>query len=254
MCSFAGAAGSDDKARASWPWVSRRCLWPGMALNFGMDFLLKPAAPINPRQARVGVLLLLLGSAVLVVLAADAMPGAYSWKSHAISESAAQGQQHAWLGRLAFLCFGGAVLLLGLAARAEWGRGAYWCHLLFAGSMFGTAAFSHKPWEAGVPFDAFEDLLHSITATLMGFAFVAGVALRFLQRAPPSKAMRGLDILAFLCGSLLSPLGVAFPETGGVLQRAMFAVAYFWYRAEALALGRATRFSGIASGSHDGTA
>ncbi len=206
-----------------------------------MNFLLQPAPPMNPRNARAGVLLLLLSSAVLVVLAANAMPEAYSWKSHSISESAAQGQQHAWLGRLAFLCFGGAVLLLGLAARAEWGRGAYGCHLLFAGCMFGTSAFSHKPWEAGVPFDAFEDLLHSITATVMGFAFVAGVALRVLQRAPRSEAMRGLDIVALLCGSLLSPLGVAVPELGGVLQRAMFMVAYFWYGAEALVLGRATR-------------
>lgn len=241
-----GQAGSDDKAAASWRQVGQACLWPCMALDFAMDFLLKPAPPISPRPARVVVLLLLLSSAVLVVLAADAMPDAYSWKSHAISESAAQGQQHAWLGRLAFLCFGGAVLLLGLAARAEWGRGAYWCHLLFAGCMFGTSAFSHKPWEAGVPFDAFEDLLHSMTATAMGFAFVAGVALRFLQRAAPSKAMRGLDLIAVLCGSLLSPLGAALPEMGGVLQRAMFTVAYFWYGAEALALGRATRFSSIA--------
>jgi Protein of unknown function (DUF998) len=196
--------------------------------------ILQPSGPLGPNTVRGATLLLLLASAALVVLAAIAMPAPYSWRTHSISESAAQGQMHAWLARLSFLCFGAAVLLLSAARRAIWGRGVYWSHCVFAGCMFGTAAFSHKPWVPGVPFDAFEDVLHSATATGMGFAFAAGVVVRLIQRGPGTTGARALDLIALLAATLLSPIGAALPEVGGILQRAMFVVAYAWYGAEAL--------------------
>jgi hypothetical protein len=203
-----------------------------------MHPLLRPSGPLSPQTVLVSTLLLLLASATLVVLAAIEMPPPYSWRTHSISESAAQGQLHAWLARLSFLCFGSAVLLLSLARKPIWGCGAYWSHFVFAACMLGTAAFSHKPWLPGVPFDAFEDLLHSATATGMGFAFAAGVVVRFFQREPAATAARVLDVIALLAATLLSPIGAALPEFGGVLQRAMFGVAYFWYGAEALSVAR----------------
>lgn len=209
-----------------------------------MHPLLRPCGPLSPRTARSATLLLLFASAALVVLAAIEMPAAYSWKTHSISESAAQGQSHAWLARLSFLCFGAAVLLLSLVRRPAWGRAAYWSHLAFAGCMFGTAAFSHKPWAPDLPFDAFEDVLHSVTATGMGFAFAAGVIVRLIQREPPATAERVLDAIALLAAAVLSPIGAAFPEVGGTLQRAMFLVAYIWYGAEALAVARLSGQSG----------
>jgi Protein of unknown function (DUF998) len=203
-----------------------------------MHPLLRPSGPLSPRTVRATTLLLLLASAVLVALAAIAMPIPYSWRTYSISESAAQGQLHAWIARLSFLCFGSAVLLLSLNRKPVWGRGAYWSHFLFAVCMLGTAAFSHKPWVPGVPFDAFEDVLHSVTATGMGFAFAAGVVVRFFQREPAATAARVLDVTALLAATVLSPIGAALPEAGGMLQRAMFAAAYIWYGAEALALVR----------------
>lgn len=200
-----------------------------------MHALLQPSAPLTPRTASVTTVLLLLASAALVVVAAIEMPAPYSWRTHSISESAAQGQLHAWLARLSFLCFGAAVLLLSLTRKPVWGRGAYWCHLVFASSMLGTAAFSHRPWVPGVPFDAFEDVLHSVTATGMGFAFAAGIVVRLIQREPATTGARVLDAIALLAATVLSPIGAALPEVGGMLQRAMFAVAYVWYGAEAIA-------------------
>jgi hypothetical protein len=100
--------------------------------------------------------------------------------------------------------------------------------------MFGTAAFSHKPWVPGVPFDAFEDILHSVTATGMGFAFAAGVLARLVERHPPTVGARVLDVIALIAATVLSPIGATLPEVGGLLQRAMFLVAYVWYAAEAL--------------------
>jgi hypothetical protein len=134
------------------------------------------------------------------------------------------------------LCFGAAVLLLCLVRKPAWSRGAYWSHLVFASCMFGTAAFSHKPWVPGAPFDAFEDLLHSVTATGMGFAFAAGVVVRLIERNPSSTGARVLDAFALLAATALSPIGAAVPEVGGMLQRGMFLVAYIWYGAEVLAV------------------
>jgi hypothetical protein len=201
-----------------------------------MRSLLEPSAGVHDRSLALWVLLLLLLSAISVLAAALAMPAAYSWRVHSISESAAQGLQNAWIARLAFICFGSAVFVLSLAMRKTWARTAYWMHLVFAGSMFGTAAFSHKPWMPGVPIDQFEDLLHSVTATGMGFAFCIGVIARFAQRGRNELLRRALDLLALILATVM-PIVLATSSTdGGLVQRAMFVVAYVWYGAEALSL------------------
>lgn len=109
-----------------------------------MKWLLEPARSLGPRAASALVIALLAASAVLAIAGAVAMPGPYSWLTHSISESAAQAQSGAWVARLSFLTFGGAVLALSVAARTRWPRGAYGCHLAFAVSMLAAAAFSHK--------------------------------------------------------------------------------------------------------------
>jgi hypothetical protein len=95
--------------------------------------------------------------------------------------------------------------------------------------MLGTAAFSHRPWLPGVPFDPIEDLLHSATATGMGFAFAIGVVLVGLKR-PSTEALSRLFDAAAVLASVVLPLAMSLgtPYTG-VLQRSMFLVAYIWY-------------------------
>lgn len=200
--------------------------------------LLPPAASIRRQALAWWSASLLVASAILVLAAALAMPDAYSWRSHSISESAAQGLRHAWIARLAFIFFGGAVLVLSLAMRQTWPRLAYWMHLTFAVSMIGTAAFSHKPWIEGLPFDAFEDVLHSVTATGMGFAFCLGAFARFAQRNRMERLNRALDVLALVAGTGMPLLSAIFLDSGGMIQRAMFVVAYLWYGREALGIIR----------------
>jgi hypothetical protein len=183
-------------------------------------------------------LLLLILSASLIVLAADAMPAPFSWRTHSISESAAQGQHGAWIGRLAFLAFGAAVLMLALAARNGWHRAVFWCHLAFAVCMIGTAAFSHRPWNPPSAGDVTEDLLHSISATGMGFAFAFGVLARLLTRAREQRLRLTLDLLALAAATLLTPLAALLPDLSGLMQRSMFAIAYLWFGYEARTLPR----------------
>ena len=118
--------------------------------------LLEPLGSSSSRFAVPCVVLLLAASAICILAAPLAMPDSYSWRSNAISESATQRLDAAWIARLGFLLFGCAVLWLAAFLRSGWARGAYWMHVVFAICMIGTAAFSHKPWLANVPFDPFE--------------------------------------------------------------------------------------------------
>lgn len=193
-------------------------------------------SPIKPKAAfsRVGITLLLLMSAFCVYIAPLVMPRDYNWLTNAISEAAAQGLQYAWLTRLGFLMFGLAVLWLVVYKRDTWSRGVSWMQLIFAVSMLGTAAFSHKPWIAAVPYDPFEDFLHSVTATSMGFAFAFGVIARLIQRSRNIRHQKVLDLVAIIAATVITPIGEYMPSIAGLLQRMMFAIAYLWFMYEAL--------------------
>jgi len=191
------------------------------------------------RAVKAVIVALLVVSAVTVVMAARAMPEGYSWRAHSISESAAQGLRSAWIARLGFLCFGFAVAALALTARGQWGRAAFGMHLAFAVCMFGTATFSHRPWFNDVPFDPFEDFLHSVTATAMGFAFSLGVLARFFARGPGDAGRQVLDVVALALAAAMPFLAEAGPSYAGLVQRVMFATGYLWYGAEAMLLSSA---------------
>jgi len=186
--------------------------------------------------ARGGVMLLLSFSAATVYLAPLLMPAGYSWVSNVISESAAQGVRGAWLARVGLLTFGFAVLWQASLLRGVWSSGTYRFHLAFAVFMLCAAAFSHRPWIASLPFDAFEDLLHSVAATAMGFAFAFGVAFRQWQRIREKNVTRVLDLLAIAASVLLPLAGSYWSEVSGLLQRTMFLIAYVWYAREILHL------------------
>jgi predicted cobalt transporter CbtA len=100
--------------------------------------------------------------------------------------------------------------------------------------MTAAAAFSNRPWQPADTFDRTEDFLHSLSATAMGFAFAAGVVTAGLLRGDRDLRLRILDLLAVVA-SVGLPLGMsAAPATDGLLQRAMFAIAYVWYGVEAV--------------------
>ena len=88
-------------------------------------------------------------------------------------------------------------------------------HLAFGVCIVGTAAFSHHPWLSGVPFDPVEDFLHSLTATVMGFAFAFGVVVRFLQREKTDIVGRLLDGTAVAAATFLPLLMATQPEIMG---------------------------------------
>jgi hypothetical protein len=184
------------------------------------------------------VITLLVISALSLSVAPFLMPASYSSIANTTSESAAQGVEYAWVARLGFLIFGLAVLWLAAASRNSWARAAHWLHVAFGVLMIATAAFSHRPWVAGAPFDRVEDALHSFTATAMGFAFSFGVLARLMQRGRQREAGRLLDAVALVAATVIPLLMARFAGLDGVIQRLLFLVAYLWYAREALRLGR----------------
>jgi hypothetical protein len=187
---------------------------------------------LTDRSRQAGILALLALSATCLALAPLALPPSYSWILHTTSEAAAQRVAGAWVTRSGFLLFGFAVLWLTSFAGRRWGR---WGALLlgtFGVMMLMTAAFSHRPWVPDAPFDHFEDLLHSVTATSMGFAFAAGVVAVGVGRSDASRLDRSGDTLAVIA-SVVIPMAMSQGTAlTGALQRLMFLVAYIWYARE----------------------
>ncbi len=176
---------------------------------------------------------LLAASLVALVIAPSLMPESYSWVEQSISESAAQGIEGAWLARLGLLLFGFGVLVLVAIAGETWGAWGRLAHGLFALSIVAAATFGHRPWE-DVPFDAFEDLLHSVASFGVGLGFAVGVVLVSLRRGPHAGPMRILDVVAVAASVLLPMVMFNLADIGGIVQRAMFAIAYLWYGLEAI--------------------
>ena len=181
---------------------------------------------------------LLATSAMAVVLAPLLMPESYSVIEHSVSESAAQGVEGAWLARLEFILLGLGVLSCVSLAGDRWGLWGRTAHRLYGVSMLGTAAFSHRPW-LDVPFDAFEDFLHSATANGVGFGFSVGVILVSLRRGPGRMSIRAFDVLVVIAAVGISMMVVNSTGMAGLAQRTMFALGYVWYAGESIRSVRA---------------
>ena len=176
--------------------------------------------------AALGVAAVALGVAPLT------LDDSYSWIEHTTSESGAQGVRHGWVARTGFVGFGLAVFWISARRARVWRTPATVLHRIFATAMIAVAAFSTEPWVEDVPFDETENTLHSIAATVMGFAFAFGVTAVAASRQP--VRWRVIDLIA-VASSVVLPLAMArFGSVDGVLQRAMFVVAFVWYGGESI--------------------
>ncbi len=185
-----------------------------------------------------GVIALLVAATALLSVAPFWLPESYSWLQDGTSESAAQGVQGAWVARAGFVAFGLAVLWLAWLSLPRWGWAGTALHTAFGVGMLGVAAFSHRPWIADAPFDASEDRVHSVFATMVGVAFIAGVVAVVIARRSHSWRSTLPDLLVLLIAAVV-PLAM---ESGvwGILQRVMFLAAACWYAREARRLRTGT--------------
>lgn len=169
-------------------------------------------------------------SFVALAAAPLVLPSDFSPIAHTTSESAGQGIPGAWLPRTGFVLFGVGVLA---ALPRRGGRIGAGCHGLFGVAMLVVAGWSSRSWRDG-PYDGTEDLVHSVGATAMGFAFAAGVTAAAIRSAVQQERPRLLDVTAVVASVALPLAMVASANLTGLLQRTMFAIAYAWYARELL--------------------
>lgn len=203
--------------------MSTNIAQPATAIMEGAD----RTAPL----AVAAVSALMVGALGAFAVAPALLPDSYSWVEHGISESAAQGVDGAWLARFGFIMYGLAVVWLVGLRHSTWGPLATALYALFGGSMFGVAAFAAKPWSPDASFVESEDLLHSIFAGAVGFAFVVGTMTLIVARRHRSIRAAIPDWVAFLVAAIV-PL-TASTNAWGVLQRTMFLVSILWFVREA---------------------
>lgn len=181
---------------------------------------------ITSSRALIGVGF--IASIVCLAIAPAALPEGYSIVEHTTSEAAAQATEGAWLARTGLLLFGLGVFCLGIVKRG-WPEPGRLLHGSFGLFLVAAAVYSHRPFLDGVTYDAVEDLLHSIAATAMGFAFAAGVLVVGWRRIP---RWGPIDVVA-LVAAVAIPIAMSVTDGyDGLLQRGMFAIAYLWYLLE----------------------
>lgn len=169
------------------------------------------------------------GSAILLIAMVVGplfSPPGFSWIEHTTSQQAGQMMPGAFIMRIGFFAFGLGVLL---QARERARRGSYadWPFVVFGAFMILAAVFSLRSIDPNAPYDPTDDLLHSIFATAMGFAYGFGVGWRMLSmRAPLSLIVSAIAAAS----SIVLPLMMwQLPDFAGLLQRLMFIISFIWF-------------------------
>lgn len=190
-------------------------------------------------RVTVAIATLVVGAVALAAVPST-LDASYSWQQHTTSEAAGQGVQGAWLARAGFLAFGLAVLFVAAQRDGPWRRPVALLHSIFGVCLIAAAAFASRPWDPSLPYDRFEDVLHSVAATAMGFAFSFGVVAVVM-----TSRVRPVDVIAVSASVVLPLVMVAEPEIAGTAQRLMFAVAVTWYGGQVLGSSTTTAVSPV---------
>ncbi len=187
--------------------------------------------PLPP--AAFGILGLLVVSALAVSIAPAFMPDSYSVIEHAVSASAAQGVDNAWIARSGFLFLVLAALWLVEVRADAWGPPGRFMFRVYAAALVAATVFGQRPWFDG-PFDLVEDVLHQIAATVVAVAFTAGVLVVMVRRNAQHRRPSFFDLVAVAAAVFLPVIMFNVTPVHGLAQRALFVVGYAWFGAEAI--------------------
>lgn len=98
--------------------------------------------------------------------------------------------------------------------------------IIFGLGLFLIGIFRHAPITEGLPYNAWEDRLHSVFATVVGISFTFyAVSSAFIEKAIKHRVM---DLIVGFTATILSMLMFSIPDYSGVWQRAIFIVSFSW--------------------------
>jgi len=149
----------------------------------------------------------------------------YSIIKNTTSQLGAQLTPNAWLMNIVFIGLGAASIVTGW----RW-LPIYWFHrivlTIFGVSLILASFFRHVPLDLTLPFDAKEDSMHSLFASLTGFSFtIFAVATAYIQKPVFDRV---LAATIGVTATLLSILMFYLPDWAGIWQRLIFMMSFGW--------------------------
>jgi len=148
-------------------------------------------------------------------------PG-YDWVRHSISELAGQDTANAWVMRIGLAALGLAAATAFVVHRSRFNIFFF----LFGISILLTAVFPHRPFVLDRAYSETLDRLHSLFATLGGFAAVLAFAFEAGRPGPVVKRLVAGLLAALYTG--LSAAMFQWPDFQGALQRVIFGTFIIW--------------------------
>ncbi len=171
-----------------------------------------------------------LGPAYLVLITAMFILPLFSFEEYSIlknttSQLGAQNTPNAWIMNLVFILAGSASIVEGWIHLKQ-----YWFQkfviTIFGLTLILTALFQTAPIVEGIPFNDYEDRMHTFFANIVGFSFaVFAFSAAFIERTTGERA---LALLVSILAIGLSVLMFSFAGYAGILQRTMFIIAFGW--------------------------
>lgn len=166
---------------------------------------------------------------ILLILVMFILPF-YSAESYTIiknttSQLGAQQTKNAWVMNVIFIALGTACILDSLS---HFRRFLFLMILLcvFGLTLFLTGIFRHAPIDPLLSYDAYEDTLHSLFATITGTSFtVFAISSSFIEKKIRNRL---IDISVGIFATVFSILMGTTPEFSGIWQRMIFLVSFLW--------------------------
>ncbi|GAB4423513.1 MAG: hypothetical protein Kow002_13070 [Anaerolineales bacterium] len=167
----------------------------------------------------------------VIVLAHFFAPPGYIWMDNTISELAAQGHVHKWIMQAGFVGFG-LLLAGGLLWKFRVLRRIHYPDLpllLYGICILVTGFYCTAPIDSSLNYSVREAQIHSLFATLAGFALVSGV-LWYLIVSPENRGFHLAFLILITCISIVFGLAEneLIPVGRGVVQRSLYLVSFFW--------------------------
>jgi hypothetical protein len=157
-----------------------------------------------------------------IVFAHIIAPDSYHWMFHTVSHLGSQGYENKMLMQMGFISFG---LVLSIGSLKKSNRDyADWFMAFYALCILFTGIFCTRPFESDVEFNQLESELHSIFATLAGFAFCIAIFIKAMNE----KSSRVLHFVFFILVLFLSMIYGISKLHFGLIQKIMYGVSFTW--------------------------
>jgi hypothetical membrane protein len=165
---------------------------------------------------------------VLVILVAHIfVPEPYNWMHNTISELASQGYRNKWIMQVGFIGFG-ILLSIGVFQNIRLEENYRFHQILlviYAVGILLAGIFCTRPFVDGIPYSEVEARLHSIFASIAGFALSAAMLLYFLTDHSRRRILHAISLVLVLGLSISFGLASSY---AGIVQRILYLVGFIW--------------------------